>query len=458
MGGLLGGYGRKDDVMLKKVGDMTGRLPPVLSLAEFEREATRRCFASKFSALTLDRLDEPGKEFEFLVDGLLSVADKSVIGGASRAGKSFLATHLAMCIAHAREFFGRKTKQGLVIYQCGEGRRGFKKRLRAWRQYHEIAFSRDTPFVYLQSAIDIYRPDGDTAALIAEIKGIAAQFDLPLAAFFIDTLATAQGAADENSGKDMGAVMANVSRINEETGAHVCLVHHMNAGGTKIRGHTSVYGNVDQVLLVVNNPNTGVRTVTLDKQKDDADGDKFQFELMQINLGEEPGGRAITSCVCLPVGEKEAVRRSEEIKGAQLRDDEGIAMRAFFEADKMHGRPVPRDMANMPRETRTIVDLDEVKKVWARTQPRDEMPAETATAEEIAAAKLRHRETLKKRWKRLREKLATYRVAGFGEDPSTKREVMWWAGRPLRGFPQTHPQMPAEQEAPPIEGLSEIPF
>jgi hypothetical protein len=84
-----------------------------------------------------------------------------------------------------------------------------------------------------------------------------------------EDLAKASIGADENSGRDMGMVLANVDRISSAfPKAGTVLVHHLKAGGTKLRGRTSLYANVDQVILVVCDEETKVRTATLDKQKD----------------------------------------------------------------------------------------------------------------------------------------------------------------------------------------------
>lgn len=405
--------------------------------------------AFKFKPMFLDQLDDQGEEFEFLIDGFMSLGDKSVIGGPSQSGKSFLAIHAGMCIATDRDFFGAKVTPGLVVYQAGEGARGVKKRLRAWRRHHGVHFSRDTPFVLLRSAIDIYKPDGDTTSLIAEINAIKALFRVPLRAVFIDTLATASGGAEENSSRDMGMVMANIARINEVTGAHVNLVHHMNAGGTKLRGSTAIYANVDQVMLVTRNETTKVRTTVLDKQKDEESGTKFQFELMRVVLGHRPDGKEITSCVCLPVGEKDAIRRTEEVKGYRLTDQEIIFMRALFDAEKTHGQPVPVDM-NLASDVRSVVLYEDVKRAYDALSPSDVLPAEGMTDADIAAAKVRHREALKKRLQRTREFLTGVKVIGASGG------FIWHTGKPLRAFPATMPK--DEPAAFAAEGLSEIPF
>lgn len=429
-------------------------IPPIESLEAFEERVAADFvapFKSKFGAMFLNELDARGEEFEFLIEGLLSVGDKSVIGGPSQSGKSFLAIHAGMCVATGRDFFGAKVKQGLVIYQAGEGARGVKKRLRAWRKHHGVQFSRETPFVLLRSAIDIFRPDGDVAALIDEIKAIAAMYDVPLRLVVIDTLATAAGGAEENSSKDMGMVMANIAKINAATGAHVSLVHHMNAGGTKLRGSTAIYANVDQVIVVTRNETTKVRTAVLDKQKDEESGSRFQFELMSVNLGDDADGRPITSCVCLPVGEKEAVRRTEEARGFKLNNDEVIFMRALFEAEKAHGQPVPDDLA-VSTDVRSVIPYDDVKRAYATLSPSDAVAPDGASAEDIELAAKRHREALKKRLQRLREALTKFNVIGAGQG------LIWWSGKPLRAFPHTIPRDTEEADEASPSDLSEIPF
>lgn len=434
--------------------DAALEIPPIESADAFEARVAADFvtpFKSRFGAMFLDEIDAHGEEFEFLIDGLFSLGDKSVIGGPSQSGKSFLAIEAGMCVATGREFFGAKVKPGLVVYQAGEGARGVKKRLRAWRRHHSVQFSRETPFVLLRSAIDIYKPDGDTTPLIDEIKQIAAMYEMPLRMVVIDTLATASGGAEENSSRDMGMVMANIAKINEATGAHVCLVHHMNAGGTKLRGSTAIYANVDQVLLVTRNETTKVRTAFLDKQKDEESGARFQFELMSILLGADTNDRPITSCVCLPVGEKDAVRKNEEAKGFVLDADEVAFMHALFAAEKKHGRAVPPEW-DLPASIRAVVTYENVKRAYVEISPPDDLPAEGATEEDAAMAKARHREMLKKRLSRARKALSRFGIIGV------KDLDMWWTGRPLRAFPQTVPR----DDPPPLElpdgSVSDIPF
>ena len=441
-------------------GEAVPEMPPVEAFADFERRVARDFpdFVSKFGALFLDHLDDPAPEHEFFVDDWFSVGDRSVIGGPSQSGKSFLAIHVGMCVAMGVDFFGQKVKPGLVVYQAGEGARGVKKRLRAWRRHHGVQFGASTPFVLLQSAVDLYRPDGDTAPLIEEIQSIAKRFDVPLRMIVIDTLATATGGADENSGRDMGLVIQNVAKINTATGAHVCLVHHMNAGGTKLRGHTSIYANIDQVILVERNETTKVRTAVLDKQKDAEARLRLQFELKALEVGQNADGKAMTSCVCLPVGLKDAVRREEEQRGFNLNGDEIIFMKALFEAERLHGSPVPAEM-EIPAEVRSVVPYEDVKRIYAAMTPSDEIAEPGADADAVKAAEAKHRAKLKQRLHRLRENLTKWRVIGARKEVAGERSLVWFTGKPLRPFPHTLPKVEDREDVPPgFDIQSDIPF
>jgi len=319
-------------------------------------------FESKFGGIPFEKLDEPGEEHEHLIDGILTVGDKSIIGGASRSGKSFLAIDACMSIATGQEFFGHKVmRPGLAVYQAGEGGRGIKKRFRAWRQYHRLDPAARIPVYILPARIDIHSADGDTAKLIEELHGIERMYGMPIVAFFIDTLAKASGVADENSGKDMGIVMGNVDKISEAfPRTHVCLVHHMNAGGTKLRGHTSVHAGVDQVILVTRDEeNPRLRTAVLDKQKDEEDGAKIYFELPQITIGYRAiDGNPITSCVPVPTGTDVSFRQSGKpnVERSKMSDTNALIFQSLKDALVEDGIPAPPAL-KLPRVITTVVHV-----------------------------------------------------------------------------------------------------
>ncbi len=377
---------------------------------------------SRYGALEWSRLDEPGPELDFLVDGWLTEGERSVIGGPSRSGKSFLAIHMAMCVARGQDFFNWPVKRGGVVYQAGEGARGVKRRLKAYRKHFEVAEDEDVPFVFLGSKVDLYSRDGDTQGLIDEIKAWALTMSVPLRLVVIDTLATATAGADENSGKDMGVVLANIARIADETGAHVMLVHHMNADGKKLRGHTSVYANVDQVVTVVMDEDTKIRTATLSKQKDDEDGLKLTFALASVTVGySERTQRDITSCVVLSIGEKERLKKEQDRQGFTVGPTERRILMNLFEAVDRHGRFVATDKDG-PRAAigKTVIDWDAYRDVALERMPE-------ITDRKKAA------DNIRKEFARFKDGLIKYGIIGVSSPH------MWWAGRPVRSFPRTFP-------------------
>lgn len=379
--------------------------------------------SSIYSAIPWYDLDRKGEDPEYLVDGWLTEGDRSVLGGPSASGKSFLAIHLAMCVARGADFFEYPVKKGGVVYQAGEGGRGIKKRLKAYRKQFGVDVTDDIPFVLLPHKVDLFSKEGDTEKLIDEINAWALTMSEPLRLVVIDTLATATAGADENSGKDMSLVLANIATIAEKTGAHVQLVHHMNAEGKKLRGHTSVFANVDQVIQVVCDPDTKVRTATLVKQKDDEDGVKVHFSLASVVVGyNEKAARDVTSCVVLSVKEKERLKKEQEKFGFSPKPTERKILTNFFKAIDQYGVFVASEKDGPAAAIgKVVVDYKFYSRVCVDSMVEVE--------DKVQAA-----DQVKKEWSRNSQWLTKGGVL------NVSRPYMWWTGKPIRGFSRTFPQ------------------
>jgi hypothetical protein len=376
-----------------------------------------------FGAYYHDEIDGPGLAYDYLIDGLLTTRGRSVIGGPSGSGKSFLALHAAYCICRGQEFFGCQVERGGVIYQAGEGGLGMKKRQKAYRKHFGVADDEDIPLVVLPAKVDLFARDGDTEKLIATIKAIKITMSVPLRAVFIDTLATATIGADENSGKDMSVVLANIARIEEECAVHVCLVHHMNADGKKLRGHTSIHANVDTVILVTKDENTNIRTARLTKQKDDEDGLKIPFSLASVAVGTNPKtDREITSCVVLTVDEKEKLKQEQQQYGFSTRPSEVKFLVPLFKAIQRHGVFVATEKDG-PAEA--------VGKHVVRLEYFLDVAVEMDATEED---KTKARERIRKHFENNNKFLLKAGVI------AVHRPYVWWTGKPIRGFPETFPE------------------
>jgi hypothetical protein len=384
---------------------------------------------SKFGAVHWHELSLGKPGADYLIDGLLTDGDTSIIGGASGSGKSFFALHQAMCIARGTEFFGRQVKQGGVIYQAGEGGRGVIKRLIAQQIHFSIPADDDVPLILLPSKIDLFSKEGDTQAFIDEIKVHAAQMNCPLRLIVIDTLSKASAGAEENSGKDMGTILDNIDKIRAATGAHVQFVHHLNSDGKKLRGHTSIRADVDQVITITNDETTRIKTATLTKLKDDEDGGRIQFALAQVKVAwDEERERDVTSCVVLSVTEKDQLKREQERQGISVNPTERRFLVEFFEAMDKYGIYV-FDEPNLPRAARgkSVVSWDHYLEVATSKMLNEDDPKKA-------------KDRLRKAFNRMTDgliKVGALRV---------ERPYMWWTGRPIRGFARTFPKQDVDSQ------------
>jgi len=328
------------------------KLPGVLTAAAFLDESRPYFepppYVSKFHAIKWTDLDAPGPEHEWLVKGVITRGERTMMVGASQSGKSFLAIDLALAVARGVPWFSANVRPGGVVYQAGEGGRGIKKRIRAYRLEHGLKPAAPLPFVLLPTTVDLYSGDDATTALIAEIKHWASTFDVPLELVVIDTLSTATPGADENSSKDIGPVLARCERLARECECAVMLVHHMNAGGQKPRGHTSILANLDSVLKIekleeMDIDRRVIREIELVKQKDGESGRKWRFVLPAVDLGRDADGDPITSCVVrAPNAEGEPGETSKATDaGIRLTPQCEVFLRAIYRALADYGEDAP---------------------------------------------------------------------------------------------------------------------
>lgn len=254
---------------------------------------------SRFGAIHWSDLDLVEARTDWVTEDLLFAGDHGMVYGGSGSGKSFLCCDWGLSISRGVPFLGKRTEQGGVIYQAGEGGKGLVKRLKAYRQHHNV-YGRDLPFVLLPERVDLFGDGESLEAFIAECLALKAAMPCPLRVVFIDTFATASAGANENDSADVGRLLLAGERIARETGAALIWVHHKNAAGDRERGHTSLRANLDAAIEVVRDDDSPRRTARLSKIKDGEDGLVLSFELTKVTIGEDAHGKPITSCVVTP--------------------------------------------------------------------------------------------------------------------------------------------------------------
>jgi AAA domain/Primase C terminal 2 (PriCT-2)/Bifunctional DNA primase/polymerase, N-terminal len=224
----------------------------------------------------------------WIVKGLLPQAEIGFLYGASGSGKTFMALDLAATIARGAEWRGLKTTPVPVVYVAAEAGEGIKKRMAAYDQ--EFGTDGARPRI-MASVPNLLSPD-DAESIVksTNLRGGAGLI-------IIDTMA-ASHTGDENSSKDMSMFVSLCKEISAKTGAMVLVVHHTGKDAARgVRGHSSLYAAADVVLEVFRNEEEKKSCLTVVKQKDGETGKEFGFSLGQVQVGVDPDGEAITTCV-----------------------------------------------------------------------------------------------------------------------------------------------------------------
>lgn len=241
------------------------------------------------------------------VEGVLVDGAMSVIYGESTSGKTFYATDLGMHIACGWEWNGRSVEQGGVIYLAFEGSHGIRNRIAAFREAHDLG-GRNIPFAIIPVSMNLLDPEADTGKLIRTIKHVACSLLVPVRWVVGDTLSRAMAGGNENAPDDMGALVTNGTRIQQETGAAMGWVHHSGKDQAKgMRGHSLLRAATDTEIEVVAEEG-GQRTARVTKQRDMECAGEWPFRLKPVELGMNGRGKPITSCI-VDYGGTAAARR-----------------------------------------------------------------------------------------------------------------------------------------------------
>jgi hypothetical protein len=216
---------------------------------------------------------------EYLITDVLTVGTMALLTGKPGGGKTFVGLDFAFSVATGSWWQRRwEVSAGPVLYFYAEGVTGLPARMQAWEQYHRTPLD-DFPIWFYPVPVNLLDPAwGDAVSLLA------AQYEAILVV--IDTTNRNMAGGDENSSRDMGLLIRATDSIRiVAPGATVLLVHHTPKEGESPRGHSSLEGAADSILLT--KKEGALVTVECRKQKDAA-----PFEPIRLHL--EPVG---DSCI-----------------------------------------------------------------------------------------------------------------------------------------------------------------
>ena len=304
-----------------------------------ENEGQNRPKKKKIRILTLremENMDPP----EWVVEGLLQTLSLAIFYGLPKSGKTFILLSLCLHIAAGVPWFGRKVKQGAVVYVVGEGAGGLQLRTRTMRQ--QYGFPDDIPFYVIPHALHFGDPKlpGELIAEIREIVG-----DQPIAMVVLDTVARMMLGADENSSQDMGRFVAASDTIKETLRTQVTGAHHAGKEIERgLRGSSALRGALDTCVRVERADN-GPVTMTVVDQKDSESGQVALFDMLELPVPGRPGRTSLVPVEPTPptpeaaaaAAKAEDRRRAGEPKLSNTEYARMLLERAMSK----YGRPVP---------------------------------------------------------------------------------------------------------------------
>lgn len=188
---------------------------------------------------------------------------------------------MALHIAAGKEWEGKATRQGAVVYIVGEGLGGFATRLAVMRQAYGIPIN--APFYVIPRAVN-FREDKEVVTLVKLIRQ-AVPAGMPIALTVIDTLARAMPGVDENSAQEVGLVIARCDAVKEELACTVMPIHHSGKDVERgMRGSNAILGAVDASLLVQTAGKGKVKVIN-DNQKDGEPHRPMIFKMERVEVG-----------------------------------------------------------------------------------------------------------------------------------------------------------------------------
>ena len=226
--------------------------------------------------------DEP---VEWLIEGVIPKGSFTALYGPPGSFKSFIALDIAEAIATGRTWMGREvSKPGAVLYLAGEGFGGIGARIKACKIHHQT--ENGAPIYIVRHQLNLRSSAEDFNALMLAVVQLVEQTGMEFSLAIVDTLARAFGGGNENSSEDMGAFITAMGKVQEFLNCALMVLHHSGKDAAKgLRGHSSLLGAVDTELELLRFDEQMKGVLTISKQKDGADNERFGFEMVEVEIG-----------------------------------------------------------------------------------------------------------------------------------------------------------------------------
>jgi phage/plasmid primase-like uncharacterized protein len=290
-----------------------------------------------------------------LVEDFMTIGGMAVLYGDSNSGKTFFALSLAAHIASGQPFFKRQIDPGLVVYLASEAPGSIRSRMQAIKKHYGCSLEN---LAMVPVPLNFYANEGDARDVIELVKTIEQIKAQPVRLIIGDTLARMSAGANENSGEDMGPVMARFDSVAQATGSALLIIHHNGKDQAKgARGWSGIRAHIDTEIEVMEKD--GIRSATITKQRElPGKGEIIYFRLEVVEMGITKFGKPATTCVAVPdesasteQSHKRPTKHDENVRtferawfnsGAEIREDKPYisrsALRELLISDGMSER------------------------------------------------------------------------------------------------------------------------
>jgi KaiC/GvpD/RAD55 family RecA-like ATPase len=289
----------KDYPQLKEWRDLV-EMPTAPDDEEKAGEEPDKRFISSESGKRLLKLESiediyETPDAEYLIAKILETATVSMLYGTTGTGKTFTSVHTALSVAHGLLWNGRKTKAGPVWFINTEGRRGLKKRIRAWYAEH--------PELELSANFKIIPWSLDLREYLQELQNTLDEAKEKPVLIVIDNFSMCTNGIEQNKQEQVAPVLRDLHELAETYACHIMIVHHTNKDDD-FNGTMAFKNHVDAMIKLRKEDKADKDSpiiISSEKARDDEPFKDIRMELKSVNLYyDEENQDFITSCVTVP--------------------------------------------------------------------------------------------------------------------------------------------------------------
>jgi 5S rRNA maturation endonuclease (ribonuclease M5) len=248
------------------------------------------------AAITLAYFNDIGESVtkRWIIKGVIARGETSSWIAPPGKGKSALLTDIAIHVASGTDWRGFISKERCgVVYFALERADLVKRRLAAHARRNNLT---NLPIAVAGQVIDLMRPTC-VSDIVAAIRTAEKRFGCDVGMIVIDTFAKgiAASGGDEDKAKDQNLTLANLRKVQEQTGVHVAIVGH--TGKDESRGARGSNAHVGDTDLMVQLRGDAIKSAEIVKANDQPEGVLTRFKLETFELGRDEDGDAITTAI-----------------------------------------------------------------------------------------------------------------------------------------------------------------